>query len=76
MSVGEDRVAGGEKGPIDGGHPPTVFSFHTFIYALWVVLLEVGMCFDAGAHLETEEESVPSIRRTRWTHAHSLCRST
>ena len=40
--------------PIERGHSPAVFSFHTFIYALWVVLLEVAMCFDASVHLETK----------------------
>lgn len=41
-------------GSIQRGHSPAVFSFHTFIYTLWVVLLEVSMRFDASACLETE----------------------
>ena len=41
-------------GSIHRGHSPAVFSFHTFIYTLWVVLLEVSMRFDASVCLETE----------------------
>ena len=63
-------------GSIQRGHSPAVFSFHTFIYTLWVVLLEVSMRFDASVCLETEEESVPSFCLGGRADSHSPSRST
>ena len=43
-------------GPIQRGHSPAVFSFHTFIYTLWVVLLEV-LCWGAWGACDPDRVS-------------------